>query len=96
MTALDGAPRLARKARLQWDEQEQKFLLLYPERGLLLNEAAGAVVALCDGRHAPGRIADIVAARFATVERDAIVRAIAAFLERLEGLGLLERVASTR
>jgi coenzyme PQQ biosynthesis protein PqqD len=86
-----GAPRLARKARLTWDRHEQKYLLLYPERGLLLNEAAGAVVSLCDGRHDASRIADIVAARYATFERDAILKSIASLFERLDALGLLER-----
>jgi pyrroloquinoline quinone biosynthesis protein E len=42
-------PRLAAKARLKWDAREHKFLLLYPERGLLLNETAAAIVQLCDG-----------------------------------------------
>ena len=86
-----GSPRLARKARLQWDRHEQKYLLLYPERGLLLNEAAGAVVALCDGRHDASRIADIVAARYATFERDAILVKVTSLFERLDALGLLER-----
>jgi len=91
VTAPDVAPRLARKARLRWDQHEQKYLLLYPERGLLLNEAAGAIVALCDGRHATARIADIVAARFATFDRDLVLASIGSFLERLDALGLLER-----
>jgi coenzyme PQQ biosynthesis protein PqqD len=83
-------PRLARKARLQWDQHEQKYLLLYPERGLLLNEAAAAVVALCDGRHDPSRIAYMVAARFATLDPDEVLRGTFSFLERLDQLGLLD------
>jgi pyrroloquinoline quinone biosynthesis protein D len=89
-------PKLAKKARLQWDPHEQKYLLLYPERGLLLNEAAGAVVLLCDGRNDASRIADIVAARFAMFERDAVLSGIKSFFERLDALGLLERAESTR
>jgi pyrroloquinoline quinone biosynthesis protein D len=90
VTALARSPRLARKARLKWDQHEQKYLLLYPERGLLLNEAAGAVVALCDGRHEPTRIAELVATRFATLDRDVILSRTLSFLERLDKLGLLE------
>ena len=30
-------PKLAAKARLRFDRHEQRFLLLYPERGLLFN-----------------------------------------------------------
>ena len=90
MTVRLERPRLARKARLQWDQHEQKYLLLYPERGLLLNEAAAAVVALCDGRHDPSRIAFMVAARFATLDPDEVLRGTFSFLERLDRLGLLE------
>jgi pyrroloquinoline quinone biosynthesis protein D len=91
MTPQRERPRLARRARLQWDQREQKYLLLYPERGLLLNEAAAAVVALCDGRHEPTRIAYIVAARFARLDPDEVLRGTFSFLERLDQLGLLER-----
>ena len=88
--AVLAAPRLARKARLRWDPYEQKYLLLYPERGLALNEAAHAVVSLCDGRHDPNRISRILAARFATLDPGAIREGVSVFLERLEVLGLLE------
>jgi coenzyme PQQ biosynthesis protein PqqD len=83
-------PRLAKKARLRWDPQEGKHLLLYPERGLLLNEAAGAVIALCDGRNDAARIADILVRRYAAFERDAVLRGVTSLLERFDALGLLE------
>jgi coenzyme PQQ biosynthesis protein PqqD len=85
-----GAPRLARKARLCWDSREQKYLLLYPERGLLLNEAAHAVIALCDGRNDPTRIVDILAWRFAHLDKDEVLQGVTSLLERLDALGLLE------
>ncbi len=88
--ALPAAPRLARKARLRWDPHERKYLLLYPERGLALNEAAHAVVSLCDGRHDPSRISTILAARFTNFDPADISHAVGAFLERLASLGLLE------
>jgi coenzyme PQQ biosynthesis protein PqqD len=84
------APRLARKARLCWDSREQKYLLLYPERGLLLNEAAHAVVALCDGRNDPTRIVDILSWRFAHLDKGEVLHGVTSFLQRLEALGLLE------
>jgi coenzyme PQQ biosynthesis protein PqqD len=90
MTASGINPRLSGKARLRWDARERKYLLLYPERGLLLNEAAHAVVALCDGTHDLERIIDLVAVRFRSLDRMAVGRRVSALLERLEKLGVLE------
>jgi len=42
--------RLARKARLRFDRHAGSFVLLGPERGLVLNPSAAAIVRLCDGR----------------------------------------------
>jgi coenzyme PQQ biosynthesis protein PqqD len=42
-------PRLAARARLRWDRVDGRYLLLYPERGLALNESAAAILRLCDG-----------------------------------------------
>jgi pyrroloquinoline quinone biosynthesis protein D len=42
-------PRLAARARLRWDRIDGRYLLLYPERGLALNESAAAILRLCDG-----------------------------------------------
>jgi coenzyme PQQ biosynthesis protein PqqD len=52
-------PRLARKARLRWDARAGQHLLIYPERGLLLNEIAVRIIKRCDGAQS---VAAIVAA----------------------------------
>ena len=78
---LDSRPRLAAKARLRWDAREGKYLLLYPERGLLLNDSAGAIVRLVDGRRTVEEIAGELRAPAADVT---------AFLERLSERGLVE------
>jgi pyrroloquinoline quinone biosynthesis protein D len=44
-------PRIAPKARLKWDPHEDRYLLLYPERGLALSDSAAAILKLCDGTH---------------------------------------------
>ena len=51
-------PTLAAKARLRWDRQTSRYLLLYPERGLVLNPTAADVVQLCTGEHTVGAIVD--------------------------------------
>jgi coenzyme PQQ biosynthesis protein PqqD len=94
--ANEAIPRLRNEARLRWDPREQKHLLLYPERGLLLNEAAHAVVALCDGEHDLARIADVLAARLGILDRAGVRREVSALLERLDELGLLEIVPPAR
>jgi len=33
----------------RWEEQEQAFLLLYPEGIIKLNDSAGNILQLCDG-----------------------------------------------
>jgi len=53
----DTRPRLAAKARLRFDRKTGRHLLLYPERGLVLNGTATDVLKLCTGADT---IADIV------------------------------------
>lgn len=77
----ESKPRLASKARLRWDRHDKKYLLLYPERGLVLNETASAVVRLLDGEKTIGAIA-----RELGGSDDEII----GFLERLRARGLLE------
>ena len=45
----DDTPRLAAKARLQWDEVRQRHVLLFPEGLVALNPTAAEILQLCDG-----------------------------------------------
>ena len=54
----DVGPRLVTWARLVWDRRGQRHVLLYPERGLALNEVSAAIVRALDGARA---VAEIVA-----------------------------------
>ncbi len=84
----DSRPRLAKKAKLKWDRHDQKHLLLYPERGLILNETAAAILGLCDGERTVAQIAVDLAATTEShtleVEADVLV-----FLESLYSRALL-------
>jgi coenzyme PQQ biosynthesis protein PqqD len=42
-------PRLARGSRLRWDEARQSWVVLAPERVILLDEIAHEIVRRCDG-----------------------------------------------
>ena len=78
-------PKLAQAARLRFDKIDQKHLLLSPERGLLLNETATAILELCDGTRTAGEIADALRARWPNASSDEV----AAFIDRLRERGLL-------
>ncbi|HKJ95480.1 MAG TPA: pyrroloquinoline quinone biosynthesis peptide chaperone PqqD [Gammaproteobacteria bacterium] len=45
----DSVPRLAPACRLQWEEAQQAYVLLYPEGMVTLNASAHAVLTRCDG-----------------------------------------------
>lgn len=77
---------------MQWDARESKWMLLYPERGLVLNETAAEVVKLCDGSRS---IDDIITALTGTAPQRAdaqaeIDRDVRQLLARLTEKNLLE------
>ena len=61
---LTARPRLGPHVRLQWDPAREKHVLLAPEKVLLLNETAAAILAFCDGQHTVADIAADLAARY--------------------------------
>ena len=51
-TAASGAPlrpRLRSIYRLQWESQQDAYVLLYPEGMVKLNPSAGQILVRCDG-----------------------------------------------
>lgn len=81
---------LARQVRLKLDPRSGKQMLLYPEKGLELNDTAARVAALC---FEPSTVAEIVermaAAADAATPRAQIEDEVLAFLRALEDRGLL-------
>ena len=49
MTAIPDMPRLNRRFRMQWEEAQQAYVLLYPEGMVRLNQSAGEILKRCDG-----------------------------------------------
>jgi pyrroloquinoline quinone biosynthesis protein D len=72
-------PALSRSAMLRHDPVRQADLLIVPERIVVLNEEAAAIVALCDGART---VADIVAELPEGAESDVLE-----FLERVRSEG---------
>ena len=83
-------PRLSPKARLRWDEVEKRFMLVFPEAALMLNETAPEILKLCDGEHTIEGIVDDLAGRFVGIDREAIKEDVTGFLTRMKRRGLLE------
>ena len=48
---LPECPRLNRLFRLQWEEAQQAYVLLYPEGMVKLNLSAAEILKRCDGTH---------------------------------------------
>ena len=87
-------PRLAKKARLKHDRHANKLMILYPERGLELNDAAAEIAKKCDGTRSIAAIADELAKEHDGAG-DATARAVIeadvlAFVTMLRDKGLLE------
>jgi coenzyme PQQ biosynthesis protein PqqD len=89
VTEPDCRPRLAGKARLRRDPRGSGWLLLYPERGLALNETATAVVQLLTGELTVAAIVERLATRYAAAPRDVVEREVLEFLDALAARGLL-------
>jgi pyrroloquinoline quinone biosynthesis protein D len=86
----ESRPTLAAKARLRWDRQASRYMLLYPERGLVLNETAADVVQLCTGEHTVGAIVQQLTQKYASEPAENVEREILTLLERLANRGLIK------
>ncbi|HEX3698966.1 MAG TPA: pyrroloquinoline quinone biosynthesis peptide chaperone PqqD [Polyangia bacterium] len=82
-------PRLAPRARLRLDRQTGQTVLLYPERGLVLNTIGQAVLELCAADRTVEDVVAVLGERYAA--DPAQVRAeVLTFLQQLADRGLLE------
>jgi len=82
-------PRLAKKARLRFDKATDSYMLLYPERGMRLNQTASSILQLCDGALTIGAIVSSLAATYGRAD-DALAVEVNAFLQSLLDRGLIE------
>ena len=92
MIAVNRRPRLTSKARLRFDRHSGEHVLLYPERGLVLNESAAELVALCDGTHTVGAIAERLAVRYSPRPASDVLQQVRSFLGALATRGLVVEV----
>jgi coenzyme PQQ biosynthesis protein PqqD len=90
MISPEYRPRLAAKARLQYDRHADRHMLLYPEKGLALNPTATEIVKLCNGELTVREIVSSLAHRYDGSPGDKLEREVFGFLEALRTRGLLE------
>ncbi|TRW94313.1 pyrroloquinoline quinone biosynthesis peptide chaperone PqqD [Candidatus Methylobacter oryzae] len=64
--------------RLQWEEAQQKNVILYPEGMVELNQSSAEILKLCDGTRKLDQIVSELEQKFATT---GLVNDITAFLE---------------
>ncbi|TVT44956.1 MAG: pyrroloquinoline quinone biosynthesis peptide chaperone PqqD [Denitromonas halophila] len=56
----DANPRLSSHFRMQWEDAQQAWVLLYPEGMVKLNASAAEILKRCDGsRDVPALVADL-------------------------------------
>lgn len=60
----DSVPRVGRGFRLQWEDAQNAYVLLYPEGMVRLNASAGEILARCDGVRAVAAIVAELEQRF--------------------------------
>ncbi|MBI4635188.1 MAG: pyrroloquinoline quinone biosynthesis peptide chaperone PqqD [Candidatus Rokubacteria bacterium] len=82
-------PRLAPKARLRFDRKSGRHMLLYPEKGLVLNSTAVDILRLCTGELSVEAIVERLAAKYAPQPRDVVEREVLAFLATMADRGLV-------
>lgn len=83
-------PRLAAKARLRFDRKAMRYMLLYPERGLVLNPTAAEIVRLCTGDHTVGDIVERLAEQYPGQTREALEQEVLTFLRVMADRGLVQ------
>ena len=59
-----GRPSVNPHYRLQWEEVQQGWVLLYPEGLVKLNRSAGEIMRRCDGSRSVGQIVGELEAAF--------------------------------
>ena len=89
MSAPDARPRLAAKARIRFDRKTERYLLLYPEKGLELNPTAAEIARLCTGEHTLTDMVERLVDKYPRQPRAAIERETRAFLAALAERGLV-------
>ena len=69
-----GVPHIAPGYRFQWEEAQQRHVILYPEGMVKLNSSASEILKLCDGAHNVAVIIQMLQEQFPGADLDTDVR----------------------
>jgi pyrroloquinoline quinone biosynthesis protein D len=58
MNDLQSKPKLSRLFRMQWEDAQSSYVLLYPEGMVKLNQSAAEILKRCDGERDVNAIVD--------------------------------------
>jgi coenzyme PQQ biosynthesis protein PqqD len=87
--SLDLKPKLAPKTKLRLDPKTSKYILLYPEKGLLLNPTGAAILRRCTGEESLSAIIAALALEFQS-EPQVLEPEVLGFVQGLLDRGLLQ------
>lgn len=87
--SLSFRPRLAAKAKLRLDPKTGKYILLYPEKGLLLNATGAAILKRCTGEQPLSEIIAALALEFQS-DPDQLTAEVSTFVRGLLDRGLIQ------
>jgi pyrroloquinoline quinone biosynthesis protein D len=77
-TAHSDLPRLSRLLRMQYEPAQSRWVLLYPEGMVQLNDSAAEILRRCDGRHT---VTDIVGELEALFETQGIAPQVQSLID---------------
>jgi len=87
--SLELRPKLAAKTKLRLDPKSNKYILLYPEKGLLLNPTGAAILKHCDGEQTLAAIIAALAVEFQS-DSEVLRPEVLTFVQGLLDRGLLQ------
>ena len=85
--SLAARPVITRLFRLQWEEAQQNYVLLYPEGMVKLNTSGGEILKRCNGNLT---VAEIIADLERTFETNGLLDDVTAFLDIASSQGWIE------
>jgi coenzyme PQQ biosynthesis protein PqqD len=87
-------PKLASKARLRLDKQTGQQVLLYPEKGLVLNPTGSKILSLCTGDRSFEEILAALRVDYTQGPLEQLEAHVESFLRSLEERGLVEGLSA--
>lgn len=78
---LNKKPSIQKFYRFQWEKAQNCYVLLYPEGVIKLNESAGVILNLCNGKNTVKNIISELSVKFEENESD-IKQDIIGFIEQ--------------